>query len=102
MNKFNKDYFAVIMAGGVGSRFWPVSRVDHPKQFQDIMGVGETLLQLTFNRLSSLIMRENILILTNESYKDIVNEQIPNLEKDQIILEPEMKNTAPCILTGGT
>ncbi len=98
MTKFNENYFAVIMAGGVGSRFWPVSRMDHPKQFQDIMGVGETLLQLTFNRLSSFIMRENILILTNESYKDIVNEQIPNLEKGQIILEPEMKNTAPCIL----
>lgn len=98
MIKINKNYYAVIMAGGVGSRFWPVSRLDHPKQFQDIMGVGQTLLQLTFHRLLSTVLRENILILTNEAYKDIVNEQIPNLEKDQIILEPEMKNTAPCIL----
>lgn len=98
MNKVNKNYYAVIMAGGIGSRFWPVSRTSHPKQFQDIMGTGETLLQLTFNRLSSIVLRENILILTNDSYKDIVNEQISHLEEDQIILEPEMKNTAPCIL----
>lgn len=98
MNKFNKNYYAVIMAGGVGSRFWPVSRIEHPKQFQDIMGIGETLLQLTFKRLSSIVFRENILILTNESYQEIVNEQIPNLNSDQIIMEPEMKNTAPCIL----
>lgn len=98
MNKVNENYYAVIMAGGIGSRFWPVSRTSHPKQFQDIMGTGETLLQLTFNRLSSIVLRENILILTNESYKDIVNKQISNLKEDQIILEPEMKNTAPCIL----
>lgn len=98
MKNANKNYYAVIMAGGIGSRFWPVSRTNHPKQFQDIMGVGETLLQLTFNRLSSIVIRENILILTNDAYRDIVNEQIPNLKEDQIILEPEMKNTAPCIL----
>lgn len=98
MSKFNKNYYAVIMAGGVGSRFWPVSRVEHPKQFLDIMGVGESLLQTTFNRLTSIVLRENIFILTNEIYNDIVNEQIPNLEKDQVIVEPEMKNTAPCIL----
>ena len=98
MNKINKNYYAVIMAGGVGSRFWPVSRMNYPKQFQDIMGVGETLLQLTFKRLSTIVVRENILILTNEAYKEIVNEQIPNLVEDQIILEPEMRNTAPCIL----
>lgn len=98
MNKLNKNYYAVIMAGGIGSRFWPVSRTSHPKQFQDIMGTGETLLQLTFHRLSSIVLRENIFILTNGAYMNIVNEQLPNLEKEQIILEPEMKNTAPCIL----
>ncbi len=98
MNRYNENYYAVIMAGGVGSRFWPVSRVNHPKQFQDIMGVGETMLQLTFNRLASIVLPENILILTNDSYKEIVQEQLPKLSKDQIILEPEMKNTAPCIL----
>lgn len=98
MNNLNKNYYAVIMAGGIGSRFWPVSRSNNPKQFQDIMGTGETLFQLTFNRLSSIVARENILILTNDIYKDIVNEQISHLEDDQIILEPEMKNTAPCIL----
>lgn len=98
MNKYNKNYYAVIMAGGVGSRFWPVSRIHHPKQFQDIMGVGETMLQLTFHRLSSIVLPENILILTNNSYKDVVQEQLPNLQEEQIILEPEMRNTAPCIL----
>lgn len=98
MNKANKNYYAVIMAGGIGSRFWPVSRTDNPKQFQDIMGTGETLLQLTFNRLSSIVRHENIFILTNDIYKDIINEQIANLNDDQIILEPAMRNTAPCIL----
>ncbi|CAN5373597.1 mannose-1-phosphate guanylyltransferase [soil metagenome] len=86
------------MAGGVGSRFWPVSRVNYPKQFQDLMGVGETLIQQTYHRLSTLVPLENILILTNTSYKDIVKEQLPLITEDQILLEPQMRNTAPCIL----
>ena len=86
------------MAGGVGSRFWPVSTAQHPKQFQDMMGVGETLLQLTYNRFAKMVLPENILILTNEIYKDIVLEQLPRLKEDQVILEPVMRNTAPCIL----
>lgn len=86
------------MAGGVGSRFWPVSTKDFPKQFHDMLGTGETLIQKTFGRLSQIIPKENILILTNENYNDIVLEQLPSISQDQIILEPAMRNTAPCIL----
>lgn len=98
MNRIHENNYAVIMAGGVGSRFWPVSTAPHPKQFQDMMGVGETLLQLTYNRFSKMVLPENILILTNEIYKDLVLEQLPRLKEDQLILEPVMRNTAPCIL----
>lgn len=98
MNNNNPNYYAVIMAGGIGSRFWPVSTSSYPKQFHDMMGVGETLLQLTFNRLANIVPRENILILTNEAYKDLVMEQLPKIQEDQILLEPVMRNTAPCIL----
>lgn len=86
------------MAGGVGSRFWPVSTAEYPKQFHDMLGTGETLIQKTFSRLSQIIPKENILILTNESYNDIVLEQLPSVTQEQVILEPAMRNTAPCIL----
>lgn len=94
----NKNYYAILMAGGVGSRFWPVSTAEYPKQFHDMLGTGETLIQKTFSRLSQIIPKENILILTNESYNDIVLKQLPLVKKEQIILEPAMRNTAPCIL----
>lgn len=86
------------MAGGVGSRFWPVSTTDFPKQFHDMLGSGETLIQKTFSRLSKLIPIENILILTNERYNDLVLEQLPMVKQEQVLLEPAMRNTAPCIL----
>ena len=86
------------MAGGVGSRFWPVSTQDFPKQFHDMLGTGETLIQNTFRRLSNIIPEENIFILTNERYNDLVFEQLPSLTQRQVVLEPEMRNTAPCIL----
>ena len=86
------------MAGGVGSRFWPVSTTDFPKQFHDMLGTGDTLIQKTFTRLSQIIPKENIIILTNEVYNDIVLEQLPMVKQEQIILEPAMRNTAPCIL----
>lgn len=86
------------MAGGVGSRFWPVSTQDFPKQFHDMLGTGDTLIQKTFGRLAQLIPEENIFILTNERYNDLVFEQLPNLTKRQVVLEPAMRNTAPCIL----
>jgi mannose-1-phosphate guanylyltransferase len=72
----NKNYYAILMAGGVGSRFWPVSTTQFPKQFHDMLGTGETLIQKTFSRLSQIIPKENLLILTHESYNDLILEQI--------------------------
>lgn len=94
----NKNYYAIIMAGGVGSRFWPLSTTDFPKQFHDMLGAGDTLIQKTFSRLSKLIPTENIFILTNERYNDLVLEQLPMVSQEQVLLEPAMRNTAPCIL----
>ncbi len=94
----NKNYYAILMAGGVGSRFWPVSTKEFPKQFHDMLGTGDTLIQKTFNRLATLIPKENIFILTNESYNELVFEQLPDVTKRQVVLEPAMRNTAPCIL----
>ena len=94
----NKNYYAILMAGGVGSRFWPVSTQKFPKQFHDMLGTGETLIQKTFSRLSHIIPKENIFILTNERYNDLVFEQLPDVTERQVVLEPAMRNTAPCIL----
>lgn len=94
----NKNYYAILMAGGVGSRFWPVSKESFPKQFHDMLGMGQTLLQKTTSRLEGLIPKENIFILTNARYTDLVLEQLPQLTEHQIIAEPAMLNTAPCIL----
>ena len=94
----NKNYYAVLMAGGVGSRFWPVSTSANPKQFHDMLGSGKTLIQKTFDRLNRFIPTENILILTNERYNDLVLEQLPKVKQEQVVLEPAMRNTAPCIL----
>jgi mannose-1-phosphate guanylyltransferase len=94
----NKNYYAIIMAGGVGSRFWPVSTADFPKQFHDMLGSGETLIQKTFSRLSKLVPADNILVLTNERYNDLVLQQLPLIKQEQVLLEPAMRNTAPCIL----
>lgn len=91
-------YYAVIMAGGVGSRFWPVSTPEFPKQFHDLMDTGSSLLQHTFERLARFIPRDNILVLTNSNYVDQVHEQISGLSPSQVIPEPAMRNTAPCIL----
>lgn len=85
------------MAGGIGSRFWPMSRTNHPKQFIDILGLGQTLLQLTYNRFLKLCPAENIVVVTNDIYKDLVKEQLPGLSDNQILLEPSRRNTAPCI-----
>lgn len=98
MKTFNTNYYAVIMAGGVGSRFWPVSTSKLPKQFHDMLGIGETLLQHTYNRLAKVVPYEHILILTNQDYKEMVKEQLPKISDEQIFLEPALRNTAPCIL----
>lgn len=94
----NKNYYAVIMAGGIGSRFWPISTHKFPKQFHDILGTGNSLIQQTYNRLENLIPAENILIATNKKYKKLVKKQLPTIASNQILLEPAMLNTAPCIL----
>ncbi|MAP80068.1 MAG: mannose-1-phosphate guanylyltransferase [Aequorivita sp.] len=94
----NNNYYAVIMAGGIGSRFWPMSTQEFPKQFHDMLGTGQTLLQKTFSRLNKIIPSNNIYILTNERYLDLTLKQLPAITKDQVVLEPAMRNTAPCIL----
>lgn len=86
------------MAGGIGSRFWPVSTAKQPKQFRDLLGTGETLIQTTFRRLTKLVPSENIYILTNENYNHLVQEQLKEISSEQIVLEPVMRNTAPAAL----
>jgi mannose-1-phosphate guanylyltransferase len=85
------------MAGGIGSRFWPFSRTKRPKQFLDILGVGKTLLQMTYERFSRFIPKENIYIVSNQQYENIILEQLNGITKNQILSEPCMRNTAPCI-----
>ena len=92
-----EDNYVVIMAGGVGSRFWPYSRKSFPKQFHDVLGIGKSLLQVTVDRFSKICKKENIYIVTNADYYDLVKEQLPFCTDDQILLEPVGKNTAPCI-----
>lgn len=86
------------MAGGIGSRFWPISTSETPKQFHDMLGAGVSLIQKTFARLESLVPSENVIIATNGKYKDIVLRQLPSISENQLFLEPAMRNTAPCIL----
>lgn len=92
-----EDKFVLIMAGGIGSRFWPVSKRSLPKQFIDILGVGKTLIQQTYERFLPLVPKENIFIVTNEEYVTLVKEQLPQLNSTQILAEPQARNTAPCI-----
>ena len=92
-----KNNYCVIMAGGIGSRFWPMSRTAHPKQFMDILGTGQTLLQQTYNRFLRLCPKENIYFVTNDSYVDLVKEQIKGIDVKNILSEPARKNTAPCV-----
>lgn len=89
--------YCVIMAGGVGSRFWPLSRTAKPKQFLDILGTGRTFLQHTYDRFLKVVPNENFLVVTNIRYKDIVLEQLPDLKEEQVLLEPLRRNTAPCL-----
>lgn len=93
----NKKNYVAIMAGGIGSRFWPMSRANYPKQFLDILGTGKTLIQQTFDRYSQLVPSENIFVITAKEYVDIVHQQLPSLPQENILAEPSRKNTAPCI-----
>ncbi len=94
----NSNHYAVIMAGGIGSRFWPMSTDAFPKQFHDVLGTGKTLIQQTFDRLVHSIPAENILVVTNEDYQQLVAEQLPDIKPEHIVLEPSRRNTAPCVL----
>jgi mannose-1-phosphate guanylyltransferase len=85
------------MAGGIGSRFWPMSKTSFPKQFLDILGTGETLIQMTYRRFLALCPRENIYVVTNDDYKSLVMEQLPEMKEGQVLCEPSRRNTAPCI-----
>ncbi len=92
-----ENNYCVIMGGGIGSRFWPFSRENKPKQFLDFFGVGRSLLQMTVDRFAKIIPMENIYIVTNEKYEGLVKEQLPLLSDKQVLLEPARRNTAPCI-----
>ena len=89
--------FCVIMAGGIGARFWPLSQENRPKQFLDILGTGKTLIQQTFDRLLPLCPPENFIVVTSEEHKSLVLEQLSQLKADQVLSEPTRRNTAPCI-----
>ena len=93
----NKHHYVAIMAGGIGSRFWPKSRAGFPKQFLDILNTGKSLIQWTFERYASFIPTENIYVVTSDEYKDIVAEQLPEIPLENILCEPSRKNTAPCV-----
>lgn len=93
-----KERYCVIMCGGVGSRFWPLSRESRPKQFIDFMGTGRSLLQMTYDRMTSLVSPERVLVVTNAAYVDLIAEQLPAIDRSQILAEPARRNTAPCIL----
>lgn len=95
--KKKSNIYVAIMAGGIGSRFWPASRVARPKQFLDILGVGKSLIRLTFERFLKLCPAENIFIVTNGLYKDLVKEHLPEISDNQILCEPSRNNTAPCV-----
>jgi len=97
MNESNKNYYVAIMAGGVGSRFWPASREHLPKQFLDILGVGKSLIRLTYERFLSIVPPERILVVTNKIYSQLVQEHIPELPVKNIITEPSRNNTGPCV-----
>jgi mannose-1-phosphate guanylyltransferase len=94
----NKNLYVVVMAGGIGTRFWPYSRNSRPKQFLDVLGIGKTLLQSTYNRFLPLCPKENILVVTHEEHLALTREQLPDMEVGKILTEPMRKNTAPCII----
>ncbi len=93
----NKHHYVAIMAGGIGSRFWPSSRTSYPKQFLDILNTGKSLIRWTYERYAAFIPAENIFVVTSAEYSQIVKEQIPEMSMDNILSEPSRKNTAPCV-----
>lgn len=96
-DKMEKNHYCIIMAGGLGSRFWPVSRNSKPKQFLDILGTGRTFIQHTFDRFAKILPKENIIVVTSAQYESLVREQLPDLKEEHLLLEPYRRNTAPCM-----
>jgi mannose-1-phosphate guanylyltransferase len=92
-----KHDYVIIMAGGIGSRFWPMSRTSLPKQFHDILGLGKSMIQMTYDRFDQFIPRENLFIVTHERYEDLVKSHLPGVRDSEILLEPVGRNTAPCV-----
>ena len=92
------NYYCIILAGGIGTRLWPASRQQMPKQFLDILGTGETLLQATYKRYAKFIDKENIIVMSNERYKDITMQQLPQLPTGNLLLEPMRRNTVPSVV----
>ena len=97
MTENHKNNYCVIMAGGIGSRFWPFSTERKPKQFLDFFGTGRSLLQMTVDRFRPIVPIENMVIVTNVAYKELILEQVPDMQESQILCEPARRNTAPCI-----
>ena len=97
LSEMNKHHYVAIMAGGIGSRFWPMSRSNYPKQFLDVLNIGKTLIQQTWDRYKQLVPEENIYVVTSHEYIEIVKTQLPELDPANILAEPSRKNTAPCI-----
>lgn len=93
----NDHFYTVIMAGGVGSRFWPLSRQKKPKQFLDVLNTGKSLFQATYKRFSNICPEQNVYVVANQDYEGLIKEQVPQMTNDQILLEPVGRNTAPCI-----
>lgn len=97
MSELNIHRYCVIMCGGIGSRFWPYSRTSLPKQFLDFFGTGKTLLQMTYDRIMPLVKPENVIVVTNSDYADLVRKQLPDVPAQNILFEPVRRNTAPCV-----
>ena len=100
-NNNNIERHLVIMAGGIGSRLWPISTPECPKQFVDVLGVGKSMIQMTVDRFEGIVPKQNVWVITSADYKDIVYEQLPDVPKENILFEPFMRNTAPCIAYAG-
>ena len=92
-----ENCYCVILAGGTGTRFWPVSKAAMPKQFLDVADTGKTFIRTTYERFLRIVPQENILVMTRDTYRDIVKEQLPELEDRNLLLEPYARNTAPCV-----
>jgi mannose-1-phosphate guanylyltransferase len=97
----NENQYLVIMAGGIGSRFWPMSRTSYPKQFLDVLGLGRTLIQQTYDRFKEIVSPENVFVVANEKYKSLIWDQLPEIPLVNILSEPSGRNTAPCMAYAG-